>query len=129
MPCRTDYLEPNQREVELQRAARLLVYLWEQTGKNLEAWAVSESTNVYARDERSVTELCAALRAMDSKQRDTIIYNAHDKDARDLATWWEEHQAADAAREEQEAAEREQQTLREQALDKLSDEERKALGL
>ena len=129
MPCNFDYLEPSSREKELQRAAGLLVYLRKQTGKKPETWSVKESDNCYASDERSVTELCAALKAMDPKRRDTIVYNAHDKNARDLADWWEEHQAADAKREKKEAAERERKRTSKQALAKLSKKERKALGL
>ena len=128
MPCSSDYLEPSHREKELQRAAKLLVYLRKKLGQKPEAWAVKEADNCYASDERSVTELCAALKAMEPKQRDAIVYNARDKNARDLADWWEEHQAADAAREKEETAERDRKKTKEQALTKLSKRERKALG-
>ncbi len=104
MGCRSDYLEPNAREVELRRAARLLVFVHEKTGTTPPEWAVKEAANVYASDERSVTELCAVLRAMPAAKRDKLVYNGRDAQARDLADWWDAHQAADAAREAAERA-------------------------
>jgi len=129
MGCNSDYLEPTYREKELQRAAKLLVYVREKLGQKPEAWVVKEADRIYAKDERSVTELCAALKAMDSKQLDALVYNARDKSARGLADWWEEHQAADAEREKQEVAEKDRKKTAKQALTKLSKKEREALGL
>ena len=66
---------------------------------------------------------------MDATDRDAIVYNAHDRGARDLADWWEDHQAADAEREASEAKEKRNEELRAGALSKLSLEEQKALGV
>ena len=99
MPCRSDYLEPSQRERELQRAAKLFVYACKKTGTTPPKWAVKEAKNIYADDERSVTRLCNKLKAMSAKRRDALVYNARSKTARDLADWWEEHLEADAERE------------------------------
>ena len=63
--CNSDYLAPSRREQELQRAARLLVYDCKALGKKPEKWTVAEAGNIYAKDERSVTELCAELKKMD----------------------------------------------------------------
>lgn len=129
MPCNAEYLEPTRREQELRRAAVLLVYVWKVKRKPVEDWAVTEASNLYASDERSVTQLCAELKAMTDKQRDDIVYNAKERLARDLADWWEDHQRADAEREEKERAEADNAVQRESALAKLTPAERKALGV
>jgi hypothetical protein len=128
MPCNSDYLAPSNRESELQRAATLLVYVQRQTGQEPEEWVVAEAKNLYASDARSVTELCAALKAMDPEQRDEIVYNARSKIARDLADWWEEHQTADSEREKREVQAKKHEKAKAHALAKLTKEERRALG-
>ena len=129
MPCNSDHLNATDREVELQRAARLLVYVKERLGEKPEKWMIEQANKSWADDERSVIELCAALNAMTKKQRDTIIYNARDKVARDLADWWEEHQKVDTERARRDVALCERDELRKKALKKLTRAERKALGL
>lgn len=129
MPCNSDYLNPNQREREMQRAAKLLVYVHQQTGKTPPAFAVKEAANIYARDERSVVDLCRFLRAMNDDDRERLVYNAKDKLARELADWWEAHQAADAAREAGKSVEEQRKAAAKAGLAKLTDEEKKALGI
>lgn len=99
MPCNGDYLKSTDRERQLQRAAGLLVYVYQETGHSVPAWAIAEAGNMYASDERCITELCAVLKAMEPAARDALVYNARSKVARHLADWWEEHMAADAGRE------------------------------
>lgn len=127
MPCRTYENDPTSRQREIQRAAKLLIYVNEKTGATSPGWLLAQASNAYANDERCVTELCATLKAMQPKRRETLVYNAHDANARDLAGWWEDHQAADAERERQEAAAKRKDRLRKQALAKLSPAEREAL--
>ncbi len=129
MPCKSDYLEPTTREKELQRAAKLLIYIQEKLGMRSEKWLKEQAKNIYAGNDLAVTQLCALLKKLDPKKRDAIVYNAHDKMARDLANWWEEHQKADTERIAEEKHEQEQEKLREQALKKLTKAERRALGL
>jgi hypothetical protein len=129
MGCNSEYLQASNREQELQRAAQLLVYVHEQSALEPPEWAKKEAKNIYASDDRSVTELCAFLQGMEPVAREQLVYNAKCKTARDLADWWETHQAADRKREERERKEAEQAQLRASAIGKLSDEERKALGL
>lgn len=123
MPCNSEYMEQNNRERELQRSAKLLVYLQKKLGKKPDAWAVKEAANYYAKDERSVTELCATLRSLTPSQCKSIVYNAYDETARDLATWWEHHQAADKKREEKEKAEKTNKVKLQLALSKLTKED------
>ncbi len=129
MGCRSDYMEPSNKEREMQRAAGLLLYVWKSLGKPSQKWAEREAENAHASDERCVTELCAELKLMNQDQLGSIIYDARNKKARDLANWWEEHQAADKAREASEAKEANDKVLRDQAVSKLSVEERTVLGL
>lgn len=129
MPCKSDYMAPDDKERELQRTAKLLIYVQEQIGQAHEAWTLAAANNMYPNDDRVVIQLCNVLNELDSEQRERIVYNAHDKTARDLADWWEEHQNADAERLRQADAEIAQGRLREQALSKLTDEEKRALGL
>lgn len=129
MPCRCDYLEPTRREVEMQRAANLQVYLLQKLGKAVPDWLQRQAESMYADDERNVVDLCALLRGMDENLREKIVYNVHDRVARDLANWWEDHQEADRRREAEEAAERQRAEAAKRGLAKLSAAERDALGL
>ncbi len=129
MPCNSDYLEPTEREQELRRAARLLIFALEAQGREAPDWARSEAENLYAKDERSVTSLCALIKSMGEPERDRIVYDAKSKASRDLADWWEEHQEADRRREEREAAEARREADRRSALGKLTEEEKAALGV
>ncbi len=129
MPCNSDYLEPTEREQELRRAARLLIFALEAQGREAPDWARSEAENLYAKDERSVTSLCALIKSMGEPERDRIVYDAKSKASRDLADWWEEHQEADRRREEREAAEARREADRRSALGKITEEEKAALGV
>jgi hypothetical protein len=129
MGCNSEYLEPTRREVELKRAAGLLVFVTKAMGAEPEDWMKREAVNSYASDSRSVTELCAALKAMSKKDLERIVYDARNKTSRDLADWWEAHQAADAAREAREKAAAKAKAVRKKAVAKLTPKERKVLGV
>jgi hypothetical protein len=130
MPCRSDGMEPNAQEQTNQRAARLLVYTLKRLDRPTENWMVQEANNIYARDERTIPRLCDVLKEMPSDQRDALVYGSpRDKMARQLADWWEEHQEADAIRETREADEARKKALRKSASQKLTADERQALGI
>jgi hypothetical protein len=129
MGCNSDYLEPTYREAELQRAAGLLVFVTKSLGNKPEDWMKNEAGNLYASDDRSVTELCAVLKAMSKEDLERIVYDAKNKTARDLADWWETHQAADTAREAKEKAAAKAEAIRKKAVAKLTPKERKVLGV
>lgn len=107
MPCNSDYLAPNAREQELQRAAKLLVWVKTKLGKAVPDYAKKAAADIYgAGGDRALKELCSTLKQMNKNKREELIYgNARDAVARDLADWWEQHQAADAAREQHEQEE------------------------
>ena len=129
MPCNSDYLAPTRREQELQRAAKLLVYVYEKTNKTIHPRLRVFAEDIYCRDDSAVAVLCKVLTELDSSSREALVYNSHDRTARDLADWWEEHQEADAKRERKEARNVETEIIRAAALKKLTLEERTVLGL
>ena len=127
MPCRSDYLEPTTREVELMRAAGLLSFVNRSLGVVTPKWVRDAMRTA---DERCVVVLCDLLQnVMTPEQHERIVYDAHDKTSRDLATWWEDHLAADKAREKRLGDAMRRKQIKKQALAKLSDDERAVLGL
>ncbi len=118
MGCPSDYLEPKSREKELQRAAKLLLYVLTKTNKKIPKWVSKEAKNIYASDERSITQLCAAIKALSKKKLETIVYNAHNETSR---------KKADAEHEKEEKEEMKRKKLKKSALSKLSPEERRAI--
>lgn len=128
MPCNCDHMEPSRKEKMLQHAAKLGVYIHQKLGMDVPYWLEKQSTNIYADDEASETELCAFLRGMSDADRDQLLYgNAKDPMARQLANWWEVHQEADRQREEKEKADAATEALKASATAKLTPEELDAL--
>jgi len=121
MPCVNDYMEPSPRERALQLAARLLCYVREQTGGMITGTLRESAGSPYCRVDY-VPTLCDELTRMNAEKFEALVYDAHNRTARALADWWEDHQKADVERTEKEAR-------RKQALDKLTPEDRKVLGL
>jgi len=136
MPCNGDYLNPTTKERELQRTATLLIFVKRKLGKPVAPWLTKEAKDNYAKRESVVPQLCREIERMTTEQRERILYDAHDKDSRDLANWWETHQAADTTRKKKESdvkrAERRRKKAereRSKVLSRLSKKERKALGV
>jgi len=132
MPCRSDYLEQNAREAELQRAAKLYVYVLEQLMTPVPQYVKDAAIEYYCRDDRPLLELCKKLRSIkrkDKKLFDNIVYNAKNTTSRDLATWWEEHRAADLKRVREERAKAKRAKLRKSGLKKLTFAEKVALDI
>ena len=131
MPCNSDYLAPNTREQELQRAAKLLVWVKTKLGKSVPDYAKKAADDIYGKGgDRALKELCSTLKQMNKNKREELIYgNARDAVARDLADWWEKHQAADAEREQQEAEVIDGMRKEKIARIGISPKSKKALGL
>lgn len=131
MPCNSDYMNPTNKEVQLQLTSKLLVWVKTKLGKTVPEYAKKAAKDLYGKGgERSVKELCATLKAMPAKKRDQLIYgNAKDPVARQLADWWEEHQAADSAREQREREELDHMRAEKVARIGLPAKSKKALGL
>lgn len=76
-----------------------------------------------------VTELlCWVMTTLDPLTKRNIT-NMKTPNSANLRVWWEKHQEADRLRIEKETLKLRQATLKQQALAKLTKEERKLLGL
>lgn len=132
MPCRSDYLEQNGREAELQRAAKLYKYVLEAQNKTVPRQVIKAAGTYYCTNDKPLLDLCADLsnlRRTNRKEFERIVYNARNPQSRDLANWWEAHRAADLKRIKNERAAKRKKIVREQALKKLTVAERRALGI
>ena len=99
MPCNSEYLNQNDREAELQKAAILYAWVLKKRRRVVPKYVAAAAAEYYCKDDRPVIELCAFLTSMKAKDRDKLIYgNAKDRMARKLADWWEDHQEADKKR-------------------------------
>jgi len=131
MGCRSDYLEANAAETNSKEAAQHLVYVMTKLKQEVPDY-VTKAANSYYGDtgklHKMVVQLCDILTNMDEDIRDAIVYNAKDKQARQLADWWEEHQAEDRKRIAKENLDKENKELIKQAKSKLTKEEIEALA-
>lgn len=114
MPCRSDYMEPNNLEKQLQETAQLLLYTVSRCSErevkhNVPASRL-KSALIGSRDpycqQDVVPDLCKLIRSLGDNDFNAIVYNARDPKSRQLADWWEKHEAADVERREKEEAER-----------------------
>lgn len=126
MPCRSDYMDPTHKEQQLQRTAQLLKYVYETLEQPVSAKLNEAAQDCYCKQDY-VPELCKTIRGMPARQLNKVVYNARDRVSRDLADWWEEHEAADRKREARERKEAEEKALAESAKQKISREELAAL--
>jgi len=124
MGCRSDYLEANQGEKNLSEVLTFLEEL--ETGVFVKKNTEGYRKDVYNRPlddinkelETRVPELCSKLQLVD-----TTKYSL------ELQMWWRDHKEADRLRVEKEMEEVKEGELREQAISKLTDYEKKLLGL
>lgn len=128
MPCNSDYLNPEQREIELQKTAVLLVRTLRLLGRKADAKLLRASRDCYCNVDY-VSELCATITNMTKEEREEIVYDSHSVISRQLADWWERHQQADRERKQDEREEARLQKIREVALSKLTLAEIRALGI
>lgn len=107
MGCRSDYLEPTAYEIEVRKTAELLLWFTKKAGityRGTQMKIKKVADNIYpSKDDGDfvVSLLCKELRNLRGKDEakfDSIVYNAKDRTARDLATWWEDHEKADEKR-------------------------------
>lgn len=106
MACRSDYMEPNEREVQTTKAARLLIYVMSALDSN---WKPSPLLSKMAETaypdtshlDNYTRSLCEILKDLNEAEQNRIIYDGRNRDARELAEWWEHHQEADKKREYQ----------------------------
>lgn len=132
MPCRSDYMDPTGQELESKRVCAFIQYLQKKTNNVVPTWVVEAAKDYYGnvnRLDEATKILCELCRGLTKEETEKYIYDPHDRVARKLATWWENHQEYDRRRVLEERAARKKVVTRERALKKLTVEEMKALGL
>lgn len=133
MPCRSDYMNPNRYELQFKRAAKLLVYISDATDTKLSSVSYRRQakdaygTNNVVAPGSAITELCRVMKTLNPEQFDKFVYDGRIEEARDLAAWWQEHTAADRAREAHDAAVALRDKLMASARKKLTDDEWEAM--
>lgn len=120
MPCNSEYLNADYQEIQASKVACLLDEL---DGIPIDQHRFTGyHPRVYNRKDidldAMVAELCSRLKAIDVT-----------KQSLEMQIWWRDHQEADAKRELAEAALLERERERTKALTKLTERERKILGL
>lgn len=125
MPCRSDYMEPNEREHEL---TNINAFLHEfETGKLGKHYGTGMDPNVYNKDisqdklNKATEELCTSMQYYEKNSDVTKL-------SLELQTWWRDHKAADLKRVKAELEAVKDEEVRRKALVKLTDHERKLLG-
>jgi hypothetical protein len=122
MPCNSDYMEADRREIDLSRVACLQDEINGKAFKR-EYWE-GYHPRVYNKGlsktdaDNMVSELCAFLSGADVA-----------KYSLEMQIWWRDHQKADRAREEREFQARAKAEIRARVLAKLTPYEKKALGI
>jgi len=122
MPCRSDYMEAHQIEKDLSVVYGLLDEL--ETGKLPSNFGDGYDGRVYNKGlsqkhlNKKTRELCSKLKSTDVT-----------KFSLELQIWWRDHQKVDKKRLQKEMSGKKDKEAREIALAKLSDYERKLLGL
>ena len=130
MPCESAYLAPTHKEQQDRRACVLLVWLRNQLGFDRDLHAERGAADIYGNCHINPhKELCRILGVLNQPQIEEIVYNAKDRTARDLADWWEDHQEADRKREAAVATIKANHVATVSALNKLTPDERRVLGL
>ena len=131
MPCNSDYLNPNQEELNKVLTSRLICFVDKKLGIKTDSSIVKASKHTYGEGVTLnviVPSLCAKIKSFTKAQKEEILYDAKNKTSRELADWWEEHQKADKIRLKFEKEQKANSKLRESALKKLTLEEKKVLG-
>lgn len=125
MPCNSDYMEPTREEVDLSQVLELLRELKTGEEPRDHHWqGYHPAAYTYCTKEKldcATAELCRRLAALDPYKVKTFSL--------ELQMWWRDHQRADAARRKHEAKNARKDALVISARQKLTPDEREALGL
>lgn len=131
MPCKTE--EPSPVQIEGKLAAELTLYVYKEIGSKPPVMSVAMAKEYFPKTQDIhlvVRKLCSTLRDLrevSPTEFERIVYNAKSKTSRQLADWWEAHQEMDNRRVAAEKKAEKEDQLADEALDKLSEEEIKAL--
>ena len=130
MPCRVD--PPTNEQEATHIVARLLRYVNGKLGVDTPPNIAKAAENEFVTTANYKTlapMLCSKISALDDTLRNQIVYNARDPLSRELANWWEKHEAEDQKRLREELQEKKDKKARDKAIAKLTPRERKLLGL
>lgn len=128
MPCRSDYMEPTERESYNRKTAKFLLWLvGKGFGKSTNTKKLVDDANSIYGGSDYTPEVCFVLKSLSKSER-TDIFNEEDKIATELKLWWIEHLEGEERRAKEDAEEIKKKKLVISALSKLSKEEREALG-
>lgn len=121
MPCNSDHMDANRKEIALSKVACLLDELAGNTNLNLRNWdgyhpAVYCKSRSKEDADALVSKLCSRLQTLDVT-----------KQSLEMQMWWRDHQAADKARLKKEMEQEKTDQEKEVALSKLTDYERKLI--
>lgn len=124
------------KEAKIQRTAQLLKFAFTRLGYAVPEYVEEECKAYYAHNDKVVSDLCSLLKGMSQVDKLAIVYDGMNRDSRDLANWWEEHQEADRIREQKELEALQflekakgVEAAKKAALKKLTPKERKLLKL
>jgi hypothetical protein len=130
MGCRSDYMEPTAEEAYSKKVAEMIVYACGALNGAVVSWIKEASTSQYGAPKRhnELTDiLCNLCSNMSEEQKNNIIYDGHNANARKLAEWWDNHQKVDSERLARKDRVKEMLKVGEAILSRLSKEEREAL--
>jgi len=122
MPCRSDHMKPNIREIESQRVAQHLLYILPFLDLQIPL-GVREACAAYSQGRPNDLDewtalLCSACKEIEANEElaDECLYDGRNAEARKLADWWERHKEFDRKRE----AEKNKEDLKLKALSVLA---------
>lgn len=123
MPCRSDYMEATNLEIELAKVFQLIDEL---NGKNWKEFGDGYDKRVYGNASQEkldvkTEELCSKLQEINPKN--FYIYSL------ELQMWWRDHQKTDGERVRKELEDKKTEKDRQKALLKLSPYEKRLLNL
>jgi len=110
MPCQSDHMAANPREIESRAVANHLLYVLPIMGKDIPSGIKEASTDYYGNPQKLdewTALLCATCKELeaDEKLADEYLWDGRNKSARALADWWERHKEFDRKREAEESKE------------------------
>jgi len=132
MPCNCGHLQPNEYEVESKLISEHIEYVLKKQKSNVPKWIAKAVRDPYGAPHlvaNLTVLLCDLCRLMSKQEKEKIIYNGRSTKARKLADWWDEHKCIDKGRNKEEKKKVAQEKLKERALNKLTKQEKAALGL
>lgn len=130
MPCNSDYMNPTGAEANSKKIAELIVYIEKKMGDVTPGWIIDAASDYYGAPTRLIEltqTLCALCGNLSPAAAEEVIYDAHNATARELAAWWDEHQAADVAREARERHDAEVKAMANAVGGVLSEDQKKLL--